>query len=59
MQSMKATASRFLLGGMAFSVIYSLTPVASAQTQRIRIVTYNIMDDVTQGGIGFTTPLRD
>jgi PKD domain len=46
-----------LLGGLILFVIGGAPANVSAQTRRIRIVTYNIQDDVTQGGIGFTNPL--
>ena len=55
--SMKAVIIRLLLGAVIFFIACGFPSIASAQTQRIRVVTYNIQDDVTEGGIGFTTPL--
>ena len=50
---MKTVITRVLLGSVAFFVACGITAVASAQTMRIRVVTYNIMDDIN----GFSTPL--
>jgi PKD repeat protein len=49
---MKAVATRVLPGCLAFFAACGITAVASAQTETLRIVTYNIEDDV-----GTTTPL--
>src|SRR5882724_9266693 len=50
---MKHVAMRFLLGSAAFLIVSGIPVVASAQTRTIRIVTYNIEDDIN----GATTPL--
>src|ERR1035437_9597534 len=44
---------RTLLGSTAFFIACSIPAVASAQTRTIRVVTYNIEDDIS----GATTPL--
>src|ERR1017187_7782762 len=49
----KDVTMRFLLGSMAFLVACSIPSVTSAQTRTIRVVTYNIEDDIN----GATTPL--
>jgi PKD repeat protein len=49
---MKAVTFRFLAGWVAFFVACGSAVTASAQTRTIRIVSYNIEDDV-----GVTTPL--
>jgi hypothetical protein len=58
-QLMKSIRLRFLLGGMALVLACGLTPIASAQTRTIRVVCYNIEDDITNTTfkIDATTPL--
>ena len=50
---MKAVASRFLSGSLAFFVVGGVTANVSAQTRTIRIVTYNIEADINNA----STPL--
>src|SRR5580704_5998228 len=50
---MKAVTVRFLSCWVAFFLGCGFAAVASAQTRTIRVVAYNIMDDID----GFTTPL--
>jgi PKD repeat protein len=54
---MKAVPLHLLSRRAAFLAVIGFATMVSAQTQRLRIVTYNIQDDVTQGTITFTTPL--
>src|SRR5580698_1797386 len=49
----KNVTTRFLLCGALALAIVSEATMASAQTQRLRVAAYNIMDDVGT----FTTPL--
>src|ERR1035437_3264975 len=50
---MRKSLTCLLFGGMAFLVVGGISTVASAQTRTIRVVTYNIEDDIS----GATTPL--
>jgi PKD repeat protein len=49
----KDVTMRFLLGGVAFLVASGFPAVTTAQTRTLRIVTYNIEDDIS----GATVPL--
>jgi len=49
----KNVMMRFMLVCVAFFMACGFPSVTSAQTRTIRVVTYNIMDDIS----GFTTPL--
>ncbi len=50
---MKCIIPRFFSHWVAFLVVIGFAPMAFAQTRTIRVVAYNIMDDID----GFTTPL--
>jgi len=50
---MKTVTTRIFLGCMAFFVAWGISTPASAQTRTIRVVSYNIEDDIN----GATTPL--
>jgi PKD repeat protein len=53
---LKTGTARWLLGSLAAIMACS---VATAQTTRtLRVVSYNIMDDVSQGTISFVSPLN-
>ena len=54
---MKPITFRFFAGWLAFSVVCGFAAHASAQTRTLRIVQYNIQDDVSQGTINFVSPL--
>ena len=50
---MRTIARRVFLGWVVFLAAYGITAIASAQTRTIRVVTYNIEDDISNA----TTPL--
>jgi hypothetical protein len=49
----KTVAIHFVLGCIALGAVLDISPVAAAQTRTLRVVTYNIEDDIN----GATTPL--
>jgi hypothetical protein len=49
----KTVAIHFVLGCIALGTVLDISPVAAAQTRTLRVVTYNIKDDID----GATTPL--
>ena len=49
----KTVAIHFILGCIAFGAVFDVSPVIAAQTRTLRIVTYNIEDDIN----GATVPL--